>query len=175
MAEHGSVLPKIHRGVLMIFVTLGTQKFPFDRLLRKVDELCGQGKLSGVFAQTGHSLYTPKNYEDKQFLSANEFDSCMEKADLVISHGGEGSLLTALQKGKRVVAVPRDAKFGEHVDGHQFEIVQAFAEMDYLEACLEMERLEESIERAKTREFAKYQSRGRRIVEIVEDFLEGGK
>jgi UDP-N-acetylglucosamine transferase subunit ALG13 len=159
----------------MIFVTLGTQKFPFERLLRKVDELCGAGKLSGVFAQTAHSLYEPKNYDFKHFLSANEFDSYMDKADLVISHGGVGALLGALQKNKRIIAVPRSAKFGEHVDEHQFEIVQAFVEMDYLEACLEIEHLEESIERAQTREFATYQNSGKRIVEIVEEFLEGGK
>ena len=53
----------------MIFITLGSQKFQFNRLLKAVDDLVETGELSDeVFAQTGYSDYQPRNYKFKQFL-----------------------------------------------------------------------------------------------------------
>ena len=47
----------------MIFVTVGTQ-FPFDRLLRTVDDAFDKGLINEeVFAQTGESNYKPRNFE----------------------------------------------------------------------------------------------------------------
>ncbi len=40
----------------------------------------------------------------------------------MISHAGTGSILTALQLGKRPIVVPRRAAHGEHVDGHQDDL-----------------------------------------------------
>lgn len=48
----------------MIFITLGSQKFQFDRLLKAVDELIERGIIQDeVFAQTGYSTYVPNNYK----------------------------------------------------------------------------------------------------------------
>ena len=46
----------------MVFITLGSQKFQFNRLLRAVDELIEKKVIQeDVFAQTGYSDYEPKN------------------------------------------------------------------------------------------------------------------
>ena len=53
-----------------IFITLGSQKFQFNRLLIAVDKLCEKKVISGedVFAQTGYSDYVPRNYSYNNFL-----------------------------------------------------------------------------------------------------------
>ena len=78
----------------MVFVAVGTQKFPFNRLLKAVDELIEQGRLEEeVFAQVGHSDYVPRNYAYKDFLSKEEFQSCIERCDLLITHSGVATSL----------------------------------------------------------------------------------
>ena len=103
-----------------IFITLGSQKFQFNRLLKAVDELCEKGTIDAedVFAQIGYSDYIPKNFSYKKFLDRDEFSNEMEKANIVITHGGTGAIIGAVKKGKKVIAVPRRAKYGEHVDDH---------------------------------------------------------
>lgn len=82
----------------MIFVTLGSQKFQFDRLLQAVDELKTDEE---IFAQIGYSNYEPQNYEYKKFLDRDEFENVMDKADIVITHGGTGAIIGAVKKGKK--------------------------------------------------------------------------
>lgn len=111
----------------MIFVTVGSQLFPFDRLLREVDDLIESGVIAEeVFAQTGKSVYVPKHYKYQPFLGANEFDDCLKRCSMLITHGGAGNIVRALQLGKKVLAVPRLAKYGEHVDDHQLQILAEF-------------------------------------------------
>ena len=58
----------------MIFVTLGSQKFQFNRLLRKIDELIESGIIDEkVFAQTGYSDYKPVFYESEDYISREVF------------------------------------------------------------------------------------------------------
>ena len=58
----------------MIFITLGSQKFQFNRLLKAVDELVAAGKIKDeVFAQIGYSDYKPTNYKYEQFLDREKF------------------------------------------------------------------------------------------------------
>ena len=51
----------------MIFITLGSQKFQFNRLLKAVDDLIEHKKIQDeVFAQTGYSDY-------QNIISSNNF------------------------------------------------------------------------------------------------------
>ena len=117
----------------MIFVTVGSQKFQFNRLLNEIDKLIEENKLTEeVFAQTGYSDYIPKNYNYKDFLDRDEFKNIMEKCDKVITHGGTGAVIGAVKEGKKVIAIPRLKKYGEHVDDHQVEIVNQFSNMNLI-------------------------------------------
>ena len=85
----------------MIFITLGSQKFQFNRLLKAIDKLIEQGKIKEeVFAQIGYSDYQPINYNYKQFLDRDEFASMEGRADIVITHGGTGAIIGAVKKRK---------------------------------------------------------------------------
>ena len=116
-----------------IFVTLGSQKFQFNRLLKAIDELYEKKIITlDVFAQIGYSDYLPKNYRYKKFLDRDEFNNEMENADIVITHGGTGAIIGAVKKGKKVIAVPRLAKYGEHVDDHQLQLIEQFDDLNLI-------------------------------------------
>ena len=120
----------------MIFITLGSQKFQFNRLLKAVDELVAAGKIKDeVFAQIGYSDYKPTNYKYEQFLDREKFSQIMDKAEIVITHGGTGAIIGAVKKGKKVIAVPRLARYGEHVDDHQLQLVGQFKELNLICEC----------------------------------------
>ncbi|MDZ7546002.1 PssE/Cps14G family polysaccharide biosynthesis glycosyltransferase [Clostridium perfringens] len=117
----------------MIFVTLGSQKFQFNRLLKEIDRLVENGTIKEeVFAQSGYSNYVPKNYKSKNFLDRYEFSEIMDRCDKVITHGGTGAIVTAIKKNKKVIAAPRLKKFNEHIDDHQIQIVEMFTELNLI-------------------------------------------
>lgn len=104
----------------MIFVTVGTHEQPFNRLIKKVDELKKNNLISEeVFMQIGYSTYEPQYCGWKKFVSSFEMQRYMEKADIVICHGGPSTFMEALSLGKRTIVVPRLKKFDEHVNDHQ--------------------------------------------------------
>lgn len=104
----------------MIFVTVGTHEQPFNRLVKAVDDLKMSGKITdSVFIQTGYSTYIPKACEYRDFISMNQMNEYMEKADVIITHGGPSSFIMALQHNKVPIVVPRLSKFNEHVNNHQ--------------------------------------------------------
>lgn len=126
----------------MIFVTLGTQKFQFNRLLRIIDELVDEKYIvEPVFAQIGESSYTPRNYEYSTTLDSELFNSKINQANLIITHSGVGTILKGIKSGKKVIVFPRLAEYDEHVDDHQVEIANAFSELKYVMSCNSKENL----------------------------------
>lgn len=157
----------------MIFITLGTQKFQFNRLLKKIDELISEKKIKEkVFAQIGNSDYKPINFKYKEFLNKEEFEECVKKADLIITHAGVGTIITALNFDKRVIVVPRLAKYKEHVDDHQVEIAESFSKKGFVLSSGEnIEDLYENIKKSKTMEFKKYISSNKKINNVIDEFI----
>ena len=117
----------------MIFVTVGPRNYPFDRLFKKLDNLYEKGVLSEpMFAQIGTSTYKPKYGKYKEFISPEEFEEKIEEADIVVSHGASGSIMKALNAGKKVIAVTRLEKYGEHINDHQVQNNVAFSSNGYV-------------------------------------------
>lgn len=127
----------------MIFVTVGSRNYPFDRLFKKLDKLYEDGILTEpLFAQIGTSTYKPKYYKYKDFISSEEFLEKINKANIVVSHGASGSIMKALNAGKKVIVVTRLEKYGEHINDHQIQNNEAFSNNRYvLMTDLEMEDL----------------------------------
>lgn len=152
----------------MIFIVLGSQKFQFNRLLKAVDSL----ELNeDMFAQTGYSDYKPRNYKYKGFLDRDEFEDMVNKADVVITHGGSGSIIEAVKKDKKVIAIPRLAKYREHVDDHQIELIEQFKRMNLIYACEDMD-IEKALKIVKKTEYKSYHSNTAKILKNLEEFLE---
>lgn len=130
-----------------IFVTVGSRPYQFNRLFIKLDELCEAGTIQGeMFAQIGTSTYLPKHFEYKDFISQEEFLEKVEWADIVVSHGASGSIMKALNAGKKVIAVTRLEKYGEHINDHQIQNNEAFASNGYVVAVFEMDELDKAFE-----------------------------
>ena len=160
----------------MIFITLGSQKFQFNRLLKAVDELVAAGKIKDeVFAQIGYSDYKPMNYKYEQFLDREKFSQVMDKAEIVITHGGTGAIIGAVKNGKKVIAVPRLAKYGEHVDNHQLQLVGQFKELNLICECQDCAKLEEAIQTVKSTTYNEYKSNTQVIIDDITKFIEDEK
>lgn len=102
----------------MIFVTVGTQ-LPFDRLVLAVDRWAGAHPELEFFAQVCEGATPPQHMQHKPFLGADEVDQLVRKAELIVSHAGMGSVLTALQFEKPILILPRKSDLGEHRSDHQ--------------------------------------------------------
>lgn len=156
----------------MIFVTLGSQKFQFNRLLKELDRLVGTKKIEKeIFAQTGYSDYKPKNFKYKNFLEREEFVKYMEESDIVITHGGTGAIITAVKQGKKVIAIPRLAKYGEHVDDHQMQLIQEFEEAGLIKAVYDEKKLDRDLKTIDNIKFAEYKSNTENIIKDIINFI----
>lgn len=109
----------------MILVVVGTQ-FPFDRLVRTVDDWAGVNATNNVIAQIGPSDFVPAHIAAHAFLAPAEFEAFVERASLVIAHCGMGAILSALALGKPIIVMPRSAAKGEHRNEHQFATARRF-------------------------------------------------
>ena len=128
----------------MIFITLGSQKFQFNRLLKKIDNLVETNVIKEeVFAQIGYSDYKPKHYLYCEFMDRDQFAKMMKKSDILITHGGTGAIITGIKSGKKVIAIPRLEKYREHVDNHQVQLLKEFDEMEFIAACYNLDDFEE--------------------------------
>ena len=134
----------------MILVTLGTQDKTFVRLLEKINQLIDQGLIKDkVVVQAGFTKYSSDNMEIFDLIPQDEFNNLMSKADLVITHGGVGNIISALEKNKKVIAVPRLAKYGEHINDHQTQIIAKFNDLGYIIGLQDVDELDRAIKEVK--------------------------
>jgi len=109
----------------MIFATVGTEKFQFDRLIRVIDEAVIGGRVGNdVFAQVGCCQYRPRSIAYKEFISFGNMVENIKKADIVVCHAGVGSTILSLNLGKVPIIFPRKHELGEHLDNHQMEFAK---------------------------------------------------
>lgn len=156
----------------MIFVTVGSQKFPFDRLLKRVDEMARDRIISEeVFMQTGASGYVPGSCRHQAFYERETFAGLMESCDVLITHGGAGTMVDAVRRGKKTVVVPRLARYGEHVDDHQLELTHRFHAMNLVYACLDLDQLPEALRTVRARSYDTYPSNTEAFVASLDDFI----
>ncbi|MDB1944571.1 glycosyltransferase [Clostridium tertium] len=156
----------------MIFVTLGSQKFQFNRLLKEIDRLVFEKKVTEeIFAQIGYSDYIPRNYKYKKFLDRDEFKNIMSNADKVITHGGTGAIIGAIKQEKKVIAVPRLQKYGEHVDDHQIEIVNQFEKMNLISRADDISAIDEVLRDISEKKYVQYISNTENIIDSIDDFI----
>lgn len=105
----------------MIFITVGTHEQPFDRLLKCIDKMVEDGLITEeIVCQKGFTDYEPQNYKAEKLISYDEMQENIKKARIVVTHGGPASFIAPLTIGKIPIVVPRQKKYNEHVNDHQF-------------------------------------------------------
>lgn len=113
----------------MIFVTVGTHEQPFNRLIEHIDKLQEKQIIHDkVLIQTGYSTYIPKFCTYSQMFSYEEMQRNMKMANIVITHGGPSSFMEVLQNDRIPIVVPRQAKYGEHINDHQLKFSKVVME-----------------------------------------------
>lgn len=113
----------------MIFVTVGTHEQPFDRLIEYMDNIKRTGQIGEeVIIQTGYCTYEPQCCTWQKFYPYPQMVSLVDEARIVITHGGPSSFMMPLQAGKTPIVVPRQKKYGEHVNDHQVEFTRKVAQ-----------------------------------------------
>ena len=156
----------------MILVTLGTQDKSFARLLDKIQEQIDLGNIKDkVVVQAGYTKYDSKDMEIFDLISRDEFDKMISKCDLLITHGGVGSILTGLKNNKTVIVCPRLAKYKEHMNDHQVQIVNNFSRAGYILKYDEDDDLADILNKAKKFKPKKYKSNTDNMIKIIDDFI----
>jgi len=156
----------------LIFVIVGSQKFPFERLIREMDRLVEKGIVQDeVVAQIGVSAYEPQHMKWQRFMDKEDFDHHIENCDLLVTHAGEGSIMTGLLKKRKVIAVPRFEKLGEHVSDHQLEIARALEKQNCIINVEDISQLEHIISRLDEYQLDAYESGRETILKTICDFI----
>lgn len=136
----------------LLFATVGAT-LPFERLTAMVAEAKRAGHApEEVLIQTGEGGAALEGLNCVESLPFDEVQSVLDKADIVVCHGGTGSLITALRAGCRTIAVPRRYELGEHYDNHQAEISETFKDRGLIEIADTPEELAAALERLRARE-----------------------
>ena len=157
----------------MILVLLGTQNNSFHRLLEEVQKNIDNGIIQEeVIAQKGYTKFESKDMTLYDKIPTDEIKRLIDKADVVITHGGVGSIITSITKGKKVIAVPRLKKYKEHVNDHQLDIVHSFNEMGYIIGIDEVSELGKALKKVKNFQPKKNVQNTGNILKIVEDFID---
>lgn len=157
----------------MILVVLGTQDKEFPRLLEAVEKEIKKGNIKEkVIVQAGQTKYESDNMEILDLVSAPEFDKLVDKADIIITHGGVGSILNGIKKGKKIIAAARLAKYKEHHNDHQKQIIKEFADQGYLLELKDFNKLDKMLEKAKTFKPKKFVSNTKNMINLIDDYIE---
>ena len=94
---------------MRILVTVGSSEF--NELIQAVDEqLADSGH--EIICQIGNGSYVPKSFE--YFRFADNFTSYYQNVELVISHGGGGTVFELLEHGKRILVIPNCMRSDKH-------------------------------------------------------------
>ena len=157
----------------MIFVTLGSHDKPFNRLLEAVQEEIDKKNIKDeVIVQAGATKFSSKDMKIFDLISIQEFDDLVSRCDLLITHGGVGSIMTGLKKGKKVIACARLAKYKEVVNDHQRQIIENFDKAGYIIGVTDLKDLDKALTRAKDFKPKKYISNTKKLVKLVEKMIE---
>ena len=157
----------------MILVTLGTQDKSFERLLKAIDKEIEKGKIKDkVLVQAGYTKYKSKNMEIFRSVSSDRLEELMDEATLIISHGGVGSILTALKHHKKVIATPRLSKYSEHTNDHQKQIIEEFGRLGYILPLKDLTKLDKMLEKSKTFKPKEFNSNNENFKKLITNYIE---
>ena len=156
----------------MTLVILGTQDKEFVRMLKMVENQIKKGNLKDVIVQAGQTVYHSENMKIFDLIPMKKFNKLIKESDLVITHGGVGSIITALKNKKLVIAIPRLSKYKEHENDHQLQIVEEFTKLGYILSCKNEKGLEESIKNLAKFKPKEYKSNNNKMIKLIEDYID---
>jgi UDP-N-acetylglucosamine transferase subunit ALG13 len=108
-----------------LFVTVGTDaRYSFDRLVDWADQWLSTPGRDRPVTLVQHGISRPARFADsRDFLSHEDMVANIERAELIVTHGGPGTIFHCWRCRKRPVVVPRLRALHEAVDDHQARFV----------------------------------------------------
>ena len=157
----------------MILVTLGTVKYKFTRPLIEIDKYIKENNITEkVILQNGFTEFKSEFMDIKSFLKPSEMNALYDKARIIISHGGTGSVVKACKMKKKVIVVPRLQKYGEHIDDHQLDLVNEFDKMKYILSWTENKCLDNLMNDINSFHPIPYLSKNIQIINYLEHYID---
>lgn len=156
----------------MILVLLGTFPTEFSRPLIAIEELCQAGLIQEeVIVQNGHTAFESDYMTMRPFISLDELAVLYERARLIISHAGSGSIIKGVKLNKKLIAIARLAKYHEVVDDHQVEILNEFSRENYIFPWNESESLQDVLKRCENFTPSPFVSTKQNIIDFLDEYL----
>ena len=157
----------------MIFVTLGTNDKQFTRLLDACEKAIEEKVITDrVVVQAGFTKYESKNMEIFDYMDRDQFSTFMNSADLVITHGGVGTIMTALKERKKILAAARLSEYHEHVNDHQIQLLSSFEKEGYLIYMHDLSDIKPYLEKVKSFVPKMYQSNQEYFVNEIKNWID---
>ena len=157
----------------MILITLGTQDKSFKRLLDAVQQQIDNGNIKDkVIVQAGHTKYNSEDMEIFDLIPYEKFDEYVNKCDILITHGGVGSIITGLKNNKKVIAATRLSKYKEHTNDHQLQIIDNFTKAGYILPLYDFDKLDQVLKQAAKFKPKKYQSNTENMIKLIEEYID---
>ncbi len=157
----------------MILVTLGTQDKSFKRLLDAIQKQIDLGNIKDkVIVQAGCTKYQSKNMKIFSLIDRDEFSKLIKECDLLITHGGVGSILTGLKNNKKVIAAARLEEYKEHTNNHQLEIIEKFVNSGYILELKDFDKLDEVLKKVKDFKPKKYKSNTTEMIKLITNYID---
>lgn len=157
----------------MILVTLGTQDKSFVRLLEALQKQIDLGNIKDkVVVQAGYTKFKSKNMEIFELIPMEKFDDLIKSCDILITHGGVGSIITGLKNDKKVIAAARLKKYNEHTNDHQLQIIENFDKAGYILKLDDFDKLGDIVNSAKKFKPNKYKSNTKNMIKLVDEYIE---
>lgn len=157
----------------MILVTVGTQDKDFSRMLNLVEEQINKKNIAEeVIVQSGHTKYVSDKMKIFDFIPNNQFDKYIKDANIIITHGGVGSIVNSVKLGKKVIAIPRLSKYNEHDNDHQLQICEKFSELGYIKVLNENDDFSKLLKEIEKFKPTKYISNTKNIIEALENYID---
>lgn len=154
----------------MIFVTYGTQPHDFHFMNDVVNQIDNKYQVSVQLGESKNTITRP-NTEVNRYLP--NFDQVVAQSDIIITHGGVGSIMSGLLLGKKVIAISRLADYNEHVDNHQLEVTTKLGAEGYIYNMQRDENINQVLATVIDTEFKPYQSNTSNFINNIEAILRG--
>ncbi|HEX5017416.1 MAG TPA: glycosyltransferase [Actinomycetes bacterium] len=130
-----------------ILVTVGTDHHPFQRLVDWADSFAERHPEHEVFVQYG-SARPPRSAEQSRLLDHAQLLTEIARADVVVCHGGPATITDVRRSGLQPVCVPRDPRFGEHVDEHQLLFADRLGKAGLIDTRTGITKLDDAVHQA---------------------------
>ena len=157
----------------MILVTLGTQDKTFPRLLEAIQKQIDKGNIKDkVVVQAGSTKFESNDMEIFDLIDREDFANLIKECDLLITHGGVGSIITGLKNNKKIIAAPRLEKYGEHTNDHQLQIIEKFSDSGFIIPLYDFDKLDKVIKQTHKFTPKKYKSNTSNMIELIENYID---